>query len=483
MEKRTESDFIGSVSVPVDALYGIHSLRARENFPSDQPFQAEWYKAMGEVKLSCYRACRNLKNAARQSFQEENLNTKFPEDAVLNALEYAAIKLSQGAFSEHFIVAALQGGAGTAINMNVNEILANAALMHLGHKPGEYHVIDPFEQVNIFQSTNDVVPTALRLACMRLLGELEKAINQLRSKVEALENRHRNHLRSAYTQMQQAVPSSYGMLFSAYSDALSRDWWRVSKAFERIKVVNLGGGAAGTGLAIPRFFIMDAVSELQKLTALPISRSENLVDATQNLDAFVEVHAILKAHAVNLEKMASDIRLLASDVLQSPEVVIPARQTGSSIMPGKVNPVICEFLISSSHKVYANDMLISSLCGQSLLDLNPYLPSIGHALLESLKMLINACHSMAENLLDGLVVKTELAQQKLMHSPVITTSLVPYLGYRKATVMAQMMKEAQCSVFEANEKLGFLNPLRLEEILKPENLLKLGFSLKDIVSE
>jgi len=377
----------------------------------------------------------------------------------------------------------LQGGAGTAINMNVNEIMANAALVHLGKKPGDYNVIDPFEHSNIFQSTNDVVPTALRLAIMRLLGELEKAINQLRLKVEALEAKHRNHLRSAYTQMQQAVPSSYGLLFSAYSDALSRDWWRVSKAFERIKVVNLGGGAAGTGLAIPRFFIMDAVSELQKLTGLPISRSENLVDATQNLDAFVEVHAILKAHAVNLEKMSSDIRLLASDVLQSPEVIIPACQTGSSIMPGKVNPVICEFVISTSHKVYANDMLISNLCGQSILDLNPYLPSIGHALLESLKMLINACNSMGEKLLDGLVVKSELAQQKLMHSPVITTSLVPYLGYRKATVMAQMMKEEQCSVFEANDKLGFLNPVKLEEILKPENLLKLGFSLKDIVNQ
>ena len=171
-------------------------------------------------------------------------------------------------------------------------------------------------------------------------------------------------MRPGYTQMQEAVPSSFGLLFSTYNKALSRDWWRVSKCNERIKQVNLGGGAIGTGLAIPRFFIMEAVSELRKITDLPLSHSENMSDATANQDKWVEIHAILKAHAVNLEKISSDIRLLASDI--AGDKSIPSRQVGSSIMPGKINPVIPEFIISSSHRIYANDMLISSLCGQAL---------------------------------------------------------------------------------------------------------------------
>jgi len=481
MDTRTEFDFLGKVQIPKKALYGINAFRARENFPSDQVFHPEWYSSMGEVKLACYRACKSFLRAKSNAYPEQGLSLSLPELDVLEAMERAAIKISQGLLRDQFIVPAIQGGAGTAINMNINEIIANAALVEMGKTPGSYKVVDPFEDANIFQSTNDVVPTALRLATIRLLGELEKAINALRAKVEQLEKNNRSVIRSAYTQMQQAVPSSYGLLFSAYSEALSRDWWRVSKAFERIKVVNLGGGAVGTGIATPRYFIMEVVGELQKLTGLPVSRSENLVDTTQNLDAFVEVHAILKANAVNLEKMASDMRLLASDICGGHEISIPTRQTGSSIMPGKVNPVIPEFVISSVHKIYANDILITSLCGQSSLDLNAYLPMIGHALIESLKMLINACVSIGERMFDDLEVNADNAYRNILSSPVITTALLPYIGYRKSTVMAAYMRENHCSVTEANSKLKIINDVLLSSVLKPENLLKLGFSLKDIV--
>jgi aspartate ammonia-lyase len=210
---------------------------------------------------------------------------------------------------------------------------------------------------------------------MNLLETLERRINGLREKIEKLEKQHHNSLRIGYTQMQEAVPTSFGRLFSAYNDALSRDWWRVSKCFERIKVVNLGGSAVGTGITVPRFFIFEVVSALRALSGLPVTRGENLSDTTANMDSFVEVHAVIKAHAVNLEKIASDIRLLAADVSRDSGLTIPPRQTGSTIMPGKVNPVITEFVVGACHRVYANDVLIASLSAQGCLDLNAYVRS------------------------------------------------------------------------------------------------------------
>ena len=264
--------------------------------------------------------------------------------------------------------------------------------------------IDPLEHANIYQSTNDVIPTALTIAVMKLLHSLEENINILRQKVEKLEKANREKLRPGYTQMMEAVPSSFGLLFSTYNEALSRDWWRVSKCSERIKQVNLGGGAIGTGLSLPRFFIMEVVPELRNLTGLPVAHSENLSDATSNLDKWVEIHATLKAHAVNLEKISSDLRLLASDVSAIRSVSLPERQVGSSIMPGKINPVIPEFVISSSHKVYSNDVLISSLCSQGTLELNAYLPVIGYAIIESINLLISCNTSLLHNLFEGLAI-------------------------------------------------------------------------------
>ncbi len=478
---RKEKDFLGTVEIPCKALYGINSYRAKENFPNDTPFHKEWYCAMGKVKLACYQTYKNFKQAALVKYKNENLPIEFFTNEVLEALITSAGDISEGLYFEHFIVPAVQGGAGTSINMNVNEILSNAALIHLENKPGYYHIIDPIEQANIFQSTNDVVPTALVVASMDLLVELEEAINKLRFGIEELEKSTRNELRIGYTQMQEAVPSSYGRLFSTYNEALSRDWWRVSKCSERIKVVNLGGSAIGTSVSVPRFFVMEVVPTLQKITGLPVTRSENLSDATCNLDAFVEVHATLKAHAVNLEKMVSDLRLLSSDLLQNKELEIPKKQIGSSIMPGKVNPVIPEFVISSAHKIYANDMLISNLCGQGCLDLNAYMPAIGHALLESLKLLVAANKTMHSNLISGLLVRKGIASGKLYRSPAITTALTPYIGYHKASELAKLMKEKEFSVFEANKSLKILDDEKMRFYLKPENLLKSGYSLKELL--
>ena len=480
---RTETDSLGSREIPVDALYGIHSARAAENFPCKEPFAPEWFQAIGLVKQACYITCKEFGKAIAREFPGKQLPFTLLPDQVLDQLILSATEVAEGKYLEQFIVPAISGGAGTSINMNVNEIISNSALRRMGKVAGNYKTIDPIEAANIFQSTNDVIPTSLKVAVMQLLTRLEESINALRQGVEFLETKHRTHLRIAYTQMQEAVPSSYGLLFSTYSEALSRDWWRVSKCFERIKVVNLGGSAIGTGIGVPRFFIMEVVQVLQRLSGLPVTRSENLSDTTANLDAFVEVHAILKAHAVNLEKMVSDLRLLASDVVQRHEISLSQKQVGSSIMPGKVNPVIPEFVVSVAHKVYSNDMLITSLSAQGCLDLNAYLPVIGDALIQSLKLLEAADNTLLKNLINGIEVNSGIGVERLYKSPCITTALGPYIGYNKAAMLSKEMKNADIDVVEANKRLGLMDDAKLTALLKPENLLKAGFTIIDFLDD
>ena len=476
---RTENDLIGSKNVPADALYGIHALRAKENFPDGTIFPVEWYKATGFVKQACYETCASFSKAVSHKYPEKEFLFRLIPEEILNVLIESAKEIAEGKYFDSFIVPAISGGAGTSINMNINEIITNSALLKLGHKAGDYSVIDPVEHANVFQSTNDVIPTALKVAVMRLLLVLESSINEARGKIETLEVASHSKLRIGYTQMQEAVPTSFGKLFSTYCEAFSRDWWRVSKCFERIKHVNLGGGATGTGLAIPRFFIMEATAHLQKLTDLPIARSENMADATSSLDSYVEIHAILKSHAVNLEKMVSDLRLLASDI-GSREIEIPRKQAGSSIMPGKINPVIPEFVISAVHRIYANDSLITSLCAQGCLELNAYLPVIGCSLIESLKLLIACDQTIKVNLIEGIRINTT-ATERLFLSQAITTILVPFIGYNKASELAKTMKSKGIDIFAANEALKLIKEEKLKTLLKPENLLKLGYTLDDII--
>jgi aspartate ammonia-lyase len=482
-EFRVENDFLGSLDIPAESLYGIHSLRAKQNFPDQTRFNQEWYKAIGIVKLACYETYKKFLDVASKEYGDSINDFHFAriDETKLNALIQAGREVSEGKYFDQFIVPAIQGGAGTAANMNVNEIIANRALQLLHEKLGNYKLIDPTEHANIFQSTNDVIPTALKTAIMRLLNDLEDAVNRSRSEMERLEAVYRQHLRLGYTQMQEAVPVTYGRLFSTYCEALSRDWWRVSKCFERIKVVNLGGSAVGTGLTIPRFFIMEIVQTLKSLTGLPLSRADNLSDATSNLDSFVEVHSILKAHAVNLEKIVSDLRLLSSDLFANKELFIPQRQVGSSIMPGKVNPVIPEFVIGIAHKIYANDVLISSLSAQGLLELNAYIPIIGNALTESLQLLISANKSFSNFLLKDLkIVENESAKEHVYKSISMTTVLIPFIGYKKATEIAFKMKEEQMNIFELNKELHFMDEAFLQDILKTDQILKTGYTLKEV---
>lgn len=476
---RVEKDALGEKQIPENALYGINAVRARENFPGDSSFPIEWYKSVGLTKQACYNTYLNFARAAEKKYSGDLPLILLNED-ILNNLISATTEISNGNHFENFIVPAIQGGAGTSINMNINEIITNVALLKAGHKCGDYSLIDPLEHANIFQSTNDVIPTALTVAVMMLLKSLEEKINSLRQKIEEHERQNREKLRLGYTQMQAAVPSSFGVLFSTYNEALSRDWWRVSKCSERIKQVNLGGGAIGTGLSLPRFFIMEVVPELRRLTGLPVAHSENMADATYNMDKWVEIHATLKAHAVNLEKISSDLRLLSSDFAGTKTLSVPDRQVGSSIMPGKINPVIPEFVISAAHKVYSNDVLVSSLSGQGTLELNAYLPSIGTAVIESINLLISCNITMLKNLFEGLIINEKAGYDDVINSPSVTNALNPYIGYHKASELAEVMKEKKLNIFDANKILKLIDEKKLKSILEPGNLLKLGFSLDEL---
>ena len=480
---RTERDVLGTVEIPEDALYGVHAERARHNFPSHCPFHIEWYRAVGVVKKACYETIRKMQAALRDKYPGAALPFAALPDEVLHALIAAADEVSEGRHFHHFIVPGVTGGAGTSINMNVNEILANRGLQLLGEPPGRYEIIDPVEQANLFQSTNDVIPTALKVAILTLLDTLEASINRLRMGIEQKEAAYRNVLRVAYTQMQRAVPSSFGKLFSTYQEALSRDWWRVSKCFERIKTVNLGGSAVGTGITVPKYFIFEVVETLRHATGKPVTRGDNLQDTTANLDAFVEVHGILKAHAVNLEKISGDLRLLGADLFADRTLFLPDRQVGSSIMPGKINPVIPEFVISVAHEVYASDVLIASLSAQGTLDLNAYLPVIGHHLISTLKHLVSANDTLRRNLVEGVRVDERRANDILYNAPVIATALLPYIGYHGAESVAARMRDADVSIFEANNEMKLIDPEKLRRILSPANLLQLGYRISDIIAE
>lgn len=475
---REEKDFLGTLHLPKQALYGIHALRAKENFPYKMPFPIEWYKAMGEVKKSCYSTYRQLKNEVQNCTDLQDSSYSFFSDDLIDALEFGALEVAQGLHFDQFIVTGISGGAGTSVNMNINEIITNLALKSLGFNPGQYEIIDPIEQANVFQSTNDVVPTALKVAVMKCFNKLEVAINKLRNHVEGAEKKFRNILRVGHTQLQEAVPSSYGKLLSTYSDALSRDWWRVSKCLERIKVVNLGGSAIGTGMTVPRYFIYQNIKNLRLITSLPLTLGENLMDATSNLDSFVEVGATIKSHAVNLEKMSNDLRLLSSD-LSTAACQIPARQVGSSIMPGKINPVIVEYVISCCHRIYGNDQVITSLCARGDFELNAYLPLIGVCLIENLEMLMTCNQVLGDFLFLGLKVDGDKSMDLILRSPVCATALVPYKGYHDAAQLAQFMKENSVDIYTANQELNLVSQEFLQSLMTPEKLLALGFSFYD----
>ena len=462
---RTERDLLGERPVPAGALHGIHTERAIENFAlSGRRVHPGLIRAYGVVKLACARTNHEL---------------GWWDEVKFDAIRQATAEMSEGLLDAHVVVDALQGGAGTSTNMNVNEVLANRALQLLGRPLGDYEAVGPLDDINRHQSTNDTYPTAVRVAAIRLLKHLERETVALLEAFQAQERRMAEVVKIGRTQMQDAVLTTLGREMSAYAEAFARDRWRIYRCQERLRVVNLGGTAIGTGLGAPRKFIFRAVEHLRDLTRLPLARAENLVEATQNADVFVEVSGILKALAVNLLKVAGDLRLLSSGPHGGlGEIRLPARQAGSSIMPGKVNPVIPEAVSQSAMLVMANDQAIAQACAAGTLELNPFLPLVADRLLENLSLLTEACSIFRRLCVEGIEADAERCRRLVDSATASVTALVERLGYERAQDLARRADETGKSVHELAVEAGLLSDEEFDELTSPERVTQLGSRIR-----
>jgi len=454
-DQRMENDFLGTLEIPREAYWGIHTRRAMINFRiSGGNVNPLLVRALALVKKACCLA---------------NTETGHLSPEKSRVIQKACQEISEGLLADQFPVDAIQGGAGTSANMNINEVIANRAIELSGGRKGDYHLIHPLDDVNLHQSTNDVYPTALKVAAIFRLRDLSKAISGLQGAFQEKEKEFAGIVKLGRTELQDAVPITLGAEFSAFAEAFSRDRWRTFKCEERLRVVNLGGTAVGTGLAAPRNYIFLVTEKLREITGLGLSRGENIVGETANADSFVEVSAILKAHAVNLIKIANDLRLM--NFLG--EIRLPELQAGSSIMPGKVNPVLAEAAIQTGLKVIANDTLVTEAAARGTLQINEFLPLLAHALLESLDLLISINSLLAPHV-RGVVADKDKCESYFNASPMIITALLPVIGYEKASQwIAEFSSEHEQNMRHfLEEKLG---KELIDKIFSPYQLTALGY--------
>jgi aspartate ammonia-lyase len=462
-EFRIESDLLGEAPVEADALYGIHTVRARENFHlTGRPVHGELVRAYGTVKLAAALVNRGLGVWAA-------------DPAKADAIERACREVADGLHNDKVIVERLQGGAGTSTNMNVNEVIANRALELLGEPRGAYGRVSPLDDVNLHQSTNDTFPTALRLAAIRLLHDVEEQVMGLQEAFQVKEKEFAHVVKVGRTQMQDAVLTTLGREMGSYAESLNRDRWRIYKSEERLRVVNLGGTAIGTGFGAPRQYIFRVVDMLRELTSIGFARAENLTEATQNADVFVEVSGILKACAVSLLKICSDLRLLSSGPEAGlGEIHLPARQAGSSIMPGKVNPVIPEAVSQAAMTVMGYDAIIAQAAAAGSLELNPFLPLIAACLLETLLLLERACLMLRRYCVEGITADEAACRKHVDASSAAATALVPEIGYDAACEVAKRAAALGQTVRAAAVDGGYVTGEQFDELLTAESVGRLG---------
>lgn len=457
---RTEKDTLGEKKIPQDVYYGIHTARAIENFPLTE-------RKISKEFINSYVLVKKAANFA-------NFKCGFIEEKKYHAIDYACSELINNKFHEYIVIDAITGGAGTSLNMNLNEVIANIAIEYLGGQKGDYSIIHPLNHVNLSQSTNDTYPTALKIALIFTIRELHENLEKLQQSLQIKENEFAHIIKMGRTQLQDAVPITLGMEFAAYAEAISRDRWRLYKMEERLRYVNIGGTAVGTGLNASKKYQFLITEKLREISEIGLARPENLVDITQNTDVFVETSGLLKACAVSMSKIANDLRLMSSGPKCGlGEINLPQRQMGSSIMPYKINPVIPEAVNQVAFIVFGNDVTITKAAEAGQLELNAFLPVIADKLLESIKGLSNVSVIFNKYCIKGITANEDICKDNVFNSLGIATILVPEIGYDKASNAVKYAMENNLNVKDAVIKLKYLDKDKIEKIYKNiHNLLK-----------
>jgi aspartate ammonia-lyase len=456
---RIEHDLLGDRAVPADAYYGIHTLRALENF------------AISGTPISIYPDLVGALACVKQAAAIANAELGLLDEKRSMAIRLACEEVRQGRLHAEFVVDVIQGGAGTSTNMNANEVLCNRALELLGHAKGDYGHLHPLDHVNLSQSTNDVYPTALKLA---LNFGIQRLLAEMRSLREAFQARAREFesvLKVGRTQLQDAVPMTLGQEFSTYAVMLGEDEQRLAEAQALIREVNLGATAIGTGINAHPEYAALVTERLSEVSNVPLLVSPNLVEATQDAGSFVQLSGVLKRIAVKLSKTCNDLRLLSSGPRAGlGEILLPPVQAGSSIMPGKVNPVIPEVVNQVAFEVIGNDMTITFAAEAGQLQLNAFEPIIAHSLFKSLSHLAAACRTLNDRCIKGIRADAGRARQLLDDSTALVTALTPVLGYARSAEIAQEALATGRRVYDLVLAKGWMERAQLDEVLKPEML-------------
>ena len=457
---RMESDSIGAMEVPEEAYYGVQALRARQNFSiTGQMLNPVFIQNLARVKKASAIANRNA--------------LVLPVDKA-EAIIRACDEVIRGRFAEEFIVDAIQGGAGTSANMNMNEVLANRANEWMGGRKGDYSRIHPNDHVNMSQSTNDVIPTAGKLTVLDLLKPLVRALDHLEKELMVKAAEYDHVLKMGRTQLQDAVPMRMGQSFHAYATMIRRDKNRLKDMYREMYTVNLGGTAIGTAINVPSLYLSTVVGILAKVAGYPLKQAEDLFDATENLDGFVMVSGALKTCAVDLSKMCNDLRLLSSGPRTGfGELKLPAKQNGSSIMPGKVNPVIPEVVNQVAFHVIGHDMTITMAAEAGQMELNAFEPVVFFNLFESLTTLTEAVETLTTNCIVGLTVNERRCEELLDARVGIVTALCPVLGYKTSAEIAKEALATGKGVRELVLEKKLLNKIQLSQLLDPAAMTQL----------
>lgn len=458
---RIEHDLLGEREVPVECYYGIQTLRALENF-----------KITG-IPLSMFPLFVNSLASVKMAAALANSELGLLDTEVAEAICGACEEIRKGRIHSQFVVDMIQGGAGTSTNMNTNEVIANRALEILGHNKGEYQYCHPNNHVNLSQSTNDVYPTALKIAIINSTGVLIDVLKELVSAFRAKSDEFSKVIKMGRTQLQDAVPMTLGQEFHAYSVTLLEEIERLTQNAALFLEINLGGTAIGTGInADPRYSDL-AVSHLRKITGLDLKIAPDLVEATQDTGAFVIYSSAIKRLAVKLSKISNDLRLLSSGPRTGiNEINLPPMQPGSTIMPGKVNPVIPEVVNEICFKVIGNDLTVTLAAEAGQLELNAMEPIIAYAIFDSIEMLKNGMRVLKHRCVDGITANIERCREMVENSVGLVTALSPVLGYEVTGELAQEALKYNKGVYELVLAKKLMSKEELDRLLTPENMLK-----------